>query len=99
VDEFCAPYASVIDIDRSRLPSAAEVSGWSGPQFAAAIRHVPTRPDFNANMRQLLHVSFKVAAKHGARYTDLLVANREIVARQVTENLYERHMRPLFVGS
>lgn len=97
VDEFCAPYASVIDIDRRRLPPAAEVNGWSGPRLAAAIRHVPGRPEFNADMRQLLHVSFKVAAKHGRRYTDLLVANREIVARQVTDNLFERHMRPLFL--
>ena len=97
VDEFCAPYASVIDIDRSRLPSAAEVHGWSGPRLAAAVRHVPANPDFNAAVRQLLHVSFKVAAKHGSRYTDLLVSNREIVARQVTDNLYERHMRPLFL--
>jgi hypothetical protein len=57
---------------------------------------VPGTPDFNANIRQLLHVSFKVAAKQGARYTDLLQANREIVARQVTENIYDRHLRPLF---
>ena len=46
----------------------------------------------------MLHVAFKLAAKQGTRYTDLLVANREIVARQVTENLFERHMRPLFLG-
>jgi hypothetical protein len=98
VDEFCAPYASVIDIDRAKLPSAAEVEGWDGPRFAAAIRHVPTHPAFNPNMRQLLHVSFKVAAKQGARYTDLLKANQAIVAKQVTENIYDRHLRPLFVG-
>ena len=97
VDEFCAPYASVIDIDHRRLPTAAQVNGWSGPRLAAAVRHVPANPDFNADMRQLLHVSFKVAAAHGSRYTDLLVSNREIVARQVTDNLYERHMRPLFL--
>jgi NAD(P)-dependent dehydrogenase (short-subunit alcohol dehydrogenase family) len=98
VDELCGPYATVIDIDRSRLPSAAEVAGWSGPRLAAAIRHVPGHPDFDPNIRQLLHVSFKVAAKQGRRYTDLLVANREIVGRQVTENLYDRHLRPLFIG-
>ena len=98
LDEFCAPYASVIDIDLARLPPAAEVDAWSGPQLAAAIRHVPANPDFNADMRQLLHVSFKVAARHGSRYTDLLVANRGIVAAQVTDNLYERHLRPLFLG-
>jgi len=99
VDELCGPYATVIDIDRSRLPSAAEVNGWSGPRLAAAIRHVPTNPEFNANVRQLLHVSFKVAAKQGRRYTDLLEANREVVARQVTENMFDRHLRPLFLGS
>ena len=98
VDEFCAPYASVIDIDRARLPSAAEVDGWSGPRLAAAIRHVPANPDFNPHVRQLLHVSFKVAAQQGRRYTDLLEANRDIVARQVTENIFERHLRPLFLG-
>jgi hypothetical protein len=38
-----------------------------------------------------------VAAKQGTRYTDLLDANRDIVARQVTENLFERHLRPLFL--
>jgi hypothetical protein len=97
VDEFCAPYASVIDIDRAKLPPPAEVKGWSGPRLAAAIRHVPADPGFNPHLRQLLHVSFKVAAKQGRRYTDLLVANREIVAKQVTENIYERHMRPLFL--
>ena len=99
VDELCGPYATVIDIDRSRLPSSTEVNGWSGARLAAAIRHVPTNPEFNANVRQLLHVSFKVAAKQGSRYTDLLDANREIVGRQVTENIFDRHLRPLFLGS
>ena len=96
VDELCAPYATVIDIDRTRLPAAAEVASWDGPRLAAAIRHLPADPRFNPHVRQLLHVSFKVAAKQGARYTDLLVAHRDIVGRQVTENLYERHLRPLF---
>ena len=30
VDELCAPYASVIDIDKAKLPSAATVNGWRG---------------------------------------------------------------------
>ena len=96
IDELCAPYATVIDIDRARLPSAAELASWDGPRLAAAIRHLPADPRFNPHVRQLLHVSFKVAAKQGARYTDLLVAHRDLVGRQVTENLYERHLRPLF---
>ena len=98
VDELCAPYASVIDIDRSKLPSAEVVNGWSGVQLANAVRHIPGHPEFNANIRQLLHVSFKLAAKAGARYTDLLKANEAIVAKNVIENLYDRHLHPLFVG-
>ena len=98
VDELCAPYASVIDIDHSKLPSAEVVNQWSGPELANAIRHIPGHPGFNSNVRQLLHVSFKLAAKAGARYLDLLKSNEEIVAKQVTENIFERHMRPLFLG-
>ncbi len=97
VDELCAPYASVIDIDRSKLPAADIVNGWTGPQLASALRHIPGHPEFNANMRQLLHVSFKIAAKAGKRYTDLLKSNEAIVAKQVTENIFERHMKPLFL--
>ena len=98
VDALCLPYASVIDIDRSKLPSAEVVNGWSGSQLANAIRHVPGHPEFNANVRQLLHVSFKLAAKAGTRYTDLLKANEAVVAKNVTENLFERHLKPLFIG-
>jgi tagaturonate epimerase len=98
VDELCAPYASVIDIDKANLPLASVVNRWRGEQFANALRHIPGHPEFNASFRQLLHVSFKVAAKEGARYTDLLKANEAIVAKNVTENIFERHMLPLFVG-
>jgi hypothetical protein len=98
VDELGAPYASVIDIDRAKLPSSSTVHGWSGSHFASVLRHIPHHPDFNPHVRQLLHVSFKLAARAGGRYLDLLKANEAIVAKQVTENLFERHLRPLFVG-
>jgi hypothetical protein len=98
VDELCAPYASVIDIDKAELPSVSAVKGWRGEQFASALRHIPGHPEFNASFRQLLHVSFKLAAKAGDRYTGLLTANETIVAKNVTENIFDRHMLPLFVG-
>ena len=98
VDEFCAPYASVIDIDNAKLPTAEAVAGWTSAQFTGALRHDQQHPLFNPSFRQLLHVSFKLAAKAGQRYLDLLVANEEVVAKNVTENLYARHLRPLFVG-
>ena len=98
VDEFCAPYASVIDIDKAKLPTAEEVAGWTSDQFTGALRHDQSHPLFNPSFRQLLHVSFKLAAKKGQRYLDLLDANAEIVGKNVTKNLYARHLRPLFVG-
>ncbi len=98
VDELCAPYASVIDIQRAKLPSVETVNQWSGSQFANALRHIPQHPEFNPHLRQLLHVSFKLAAKAGDRYLGLLKTNESIVAKQVTDNLYLRHLRPLFIG-
>jgi hypothetical protein len=98
IDELCGPYATVIDIDRAKLPSAATVNGWTGAQLANALRHIPSHPEFNPSVRQLIHVSFKLAAKQGQRYLDLLKANEAVVAKNVTENIYERHMVPLFIG-
>jgi hypothetical protein len=46
----------------------------------------------------LLHVGFKVAAKMGNRYLDMLDANEAVIAKNVTENLYARHIAPVFLG-
>ena len=98
VDELTGPYATVIDIKPSQLPSAQEVNGWTSDQLTGALRHIQSHPLFNASFRQLLHVAFKIAAKKGDRYLNLLKADEAIVAKNVTENLYDRHLRPLFVG-
>ena len=92
------PYASVIDIRMSELPDPATVLHWDGPRWANTLRHIPSHPEYNSSVRQLLHVSFKLAAKKGARYTDLLKEHSEIIGRNVYENLYTRHMKPLFLG-
>ncbi len=97
-DELTAPYATVIDIDRSVLPSPDEVNGWSSKQFTDALRHDGTNAAYNPSFRQLLHVGFKVAAKMGPRYLNTLKENEEVVARNVTTNLFERHIRPVFLG-
>ena len=95
-DELAKPYAAVIDIDRARLPSPAEVLKWDSARYVAALRHEPSRPGYNPHFRQLIHIAFKVAAEMGPRYTDALKANREIIARNVTTNLLKRHLKPLF---
>jgi hypothetical protein len=97
-EELCAPYATVIDIDPSRLPSPDEVRGWSSEQYTSALRHVRGASAYNNNLRQLLHVGFKVAAKMGHRYLDLLESNEDVIAKNVTENLYARHIAPVFLG-
>jgi hypothetical protein len=98
-DELCAPYATVIDIDRAKLPLPQEVEGWSSAQYTGALRHDPHSAEYNSSLRQLLHVGFKVAAKMGERYLALLEANEAVIARNVTENLYARHIAPVFLGT
>ncbi|HUB00892.1 MAG TPA: tagaturonate epimerase family protein [Terracidiphilus sp.] len=97
-EELCAPYANVIDIDPKRLPSPGEVRGWSSEQYTSALRHVEGAPAYNSSLRQLLHVGFKIAAKMGPHYLELLEANEAVIARNVTENLYDRHIAPVFLG-
>lgn len=98
-EELCAPYATVIDIDPRKLHSIDEVRGWTSEQYTSALRHVEGSPAYNSSVRQLLHVGFKVAAKMGDRYLALLEANEAVIAKNVTENLYERHIAPVFLGS
>ena len=98
VDALCAPYAAVIDIDASKLPPAQEVQGWSSEQFVSALRHDPSCPAFNPSLRQLIHVGYKIAAQMGDRYLKMLETCERTVARNVTENLYERHLKPLFLA-
>jgi hypothetical protein len=97
-EELCAPYATVIDIDPAKLPSPEEVRGWSSEQYTSALRHVRGAAAYNNSLRQLLHVGFKVAAKMGRRYLELLEANETVIAKNVTENLYDRHIAPVFLG-
>jgi hypothetical protein len=95
--EMCAPYAAVIDIDETRLPAPQQVRGWTPPQYTAALRHEPANPAYNSSLRQLLHVGYKAAAQMGARYLDALDHCVPEVSRNVTFNLFERHIRPLFL--
>lgn len=99
IDALCAPYATVIDIDRSKLPTKEEVKAWTSGQYVSALRHDQKNPGYNPSLRQLLHVGYKVAARMGERYLDMLKSNEEIVGRNVTENLYDRHIVPLFIGA
>lgn len=96
-DELCAPYSSVIDIKQEELPTPAEIKNWTGELFAATLRHDPKNKNYNLNFRQLLHVAYKVAAEMGIRYTNALIEHEEIIELNVTENIYERHIKKIFL--
>ena len=95
-DELAGPYATVIDIDQGQLPTPETVQAWNSEEFVNALRHDLSHPSYNPHVRQLLHVGYKVAAELGDRFTGALEKNESVIARNVTENLFERHLKPLF---
>jgi len=96
IEELCAPYADVIDINIDSLPSIEEVSDWNNKKFAATLRHIPGNKEYNPNMRQLVHVAYKLAAQKMDKYYNLLEANEKTVSLCVYENMYNRHICRLF---
>ena len=95
-DEMVNPYSTVIDIDPARLPSEAEVAGWGSREFVAALRHDQSCKAYNPHFRQYLHISFKVAAEMGDRFRAVLKEHATVISRNVTFNLLNRHIKPLF---
>jgi tagaturonate epimerase len=99
LDQFaalCAPYATVIDIDRSRLPSPQEVNTWNSAAFVGALRHDQSCPAFNPHLRQLLHVGYKVAADMRERFLKTVDRHEAVIGRAVTTNILDRHIRRVF---
>ena len=95
--ELCGPYATVIDIDTAELPTPEQVDDWDGQSYASALRHDQSCGRYNPNFRQLLHVAYKIAAEMGTRFTNALDRHEDIIAQNVAENIYERHVRPVFM--
>ncbi len=96
-DELCGSYAEVIDIDRKKLPAPDEFRKWNGLQVARSIRHDAACSDYDANVRQLLHVGYKVAFEFGEKYLQALKDHRDIVGKHVCSNLFDKHLTPLFL--
>lgn len=98
-DELCGPYATVIDIEQDKLPLPADVDKWTGEQFYAAVCHDENCAAYDANVRQLLHVGYKVAAELGGEYLSLLEENEEAVGEKVCDNILRKHILPIFAGT
>jgi hypothetical protein len=97
-DELSAPYASVLHIDRTMLPETGEVRSWMGARFSEALTNNSRCANYNPNMRQLMHVGYKVAAEMGGAFHSMLNKHAGIIGRSVKYNLLERHLKPLFLG-
>jgi hypothetical protein len=96
MEELCIPYATVIDINPSNLPTAEQIASWSGDQYARALRHNQQDPLYNPDFRQLVHVSYKIAAEMSSEFYADLERNADVVAQQVKENILDRHIARLF---
>ncbi|MCG8335690.1 MAG: tagaturonate epimerase family protein [Proteobacteria bacterium] len=96
-EELCTPYKSVIDINPAKLPSKADMDKMDSQRFVNSLRHDPNHPDYNIHLRQLLHVGYKVASELGERYYDALAKFETTVAKNVTENILERHIKQVFL--
>ena len=95
-DELKGPYAPVIDIDPGKLPDPKVVAAWEKEKYVNSLRHVESSPDYNPDFRQLIHIAFKIAAEMGQLFLGAVKANEITVARNVTSNLLERHIKPIF---
>jgi len=96
IDELTGPYSDVINIDYHLLPTKDEIKSWSSKQFVNALQHDTDNPEYNLNLRQLIHVSYKIAAEMGKDFTDQLIKNADITGEFVTNNIYNRHFKRLF---
>ncbi len=98
-DELAKPYLAVIDIRKEKLPAPAEVNKWGSAEFVMALKHDSSCPRYNTSFRQLIHIGFKVAAEMGDGFTNALDKFDAVINEGVAENLYERHLLPIFLGS
>jgi hypothetical protein len=87
-DELCKPYATVVEIDKAKLPTPAQVEPWTAEQFVARLRHDQSCADYSIDLRQLVHVSFKLAAEMGDEFRSALDNAREIAGKCVMDNLF-----------
>lgn len=97
-DEMAKPYLLVIAIDRNKLPTPDAVDAYTAEEFVETLQHVQACKRFNIHFRQLVHISFRIAAEMREQYLPLLKANRARIEACVTENILKRHVEPLFMG-
>lgn len=94
-EELCKPYRAVINIDPCELPAPEDVEHWSSDRFVRSLEHNPSDSLFNPNLRQLLHVGYKVAAEMRDEFQEAVLSGASLIGERVTDNLYRKHLAPL----
>jgi len=97
-DEMAKPYLTVIAIDRGALPKPADVDSFSAREYVETLEHNQACRRFSIHFRQMVHISFRLAAERLSQYLDLLKSNRASIESHVTDNIFKRHIQPLFLG-
>ena len=98
-DEMAKPYLTVIAIHRAALPTPAEVDSFSAQEYVETLEHNQACKHYNIHFRQMVHISFRLAAEKQPQYLALLKSNRASIESHVTDNILKRHIEPLFLGA
>lgn len=96
-EELTAPYRSVLHLDPEKLPPVKEVMTWKSAHFANTLIHEQSCREYNPHVRQLIHISYKVAAEMGNEFLDALDHYRDPIEEQVYKNLIDRHLKRLLL--
>jgi len=96
-EELCFPYKTVINLKKDKLPHPNLVNDWSSEEFVNTLRHDETCKGYNPDFRQFLHIAYKIAAEMDLRYIEFLKKYDDIIALNVIDNIYERHITRLFL--
>jgi hypothetical protein len=97
IDELTKPYVTVVDIDRAGLPRPEQVARWDGRMFASVLRHDQSCELYNPHFRQVLHLAYKIAAQMGQRFYIALKDYEDVIMQNVTDNIYNRHIRSILM--
>ena len=89
--------SGIFGIKADKLPTPESITKWTSEEYAQTLQHEQSNPKYNPSFRQLIHVAYKVAYEYGDVYTNALKANKVIIGKCVAGNIYDRHIKRMFV--
>lgn len=95
--ELTKPYLMVTNVQIKDLPEPEELNSWDAKRLAESVMHDSSCRSFNPALRQLMHLSYKIAAENFDDFSRLVHEHAETIGKRVTDNIYQRHIKPLFI--